>query len=320
MSELLSQDEVDALLDGVEDGAVASGAGGEAIAGSNGPYDLSCNNRRLNGWQKQLGLVDDNLGKCLGHSMLGLLHKTTEVNMEGVRMLRFSDFVDGLETPTGLNSFQLEPAGGIIMVAMDAHLVYSLVESFFGGAGRRVAIQSKGFTATERRVMQLGLKTILASVKRAWKQLESQQLSLCECEHNPQASAAFAPADVVMVRRYSIKFEGGGGELGLVMSGELVETLFEAGGVQRPPTSDNSEDVMRRRASDFRATVAGEVSGASVSLKQLLNMSCGDIIPIDSPELVDVTVNGVKKFSARVGEIDGRVGLSIVDPHEVSKS
>jgi flagellar motor switch protein FliM len=104
------------------------------------------------------------------------------------------------------------------------------------------------------------------------------------------------------------------------MSSSLVETLFQEGGQPRPlAIGNNSKAALRRRAEDFKASVAGEVSGAQLSLKQLLNLSCGDIIPVDSPEIVDVKVNGIKKFRARVGEIDGRVGLSILNSEEPSR-
>jgi flagellar motor switch protein FliM len=319
MTDLLSQDEVDALLSGVEEGAIDLSSTISKLAVGTAAFDLSCRSGQLNGWHKQLGLLDAKLGKHLGQSMLGLLHKTTQVSSEGMQVVRFETYLDGLETPTGLNTFQLQPAGGSLLVAMDARLVYSLVESFFGGAGRQAQVQAKSFTRTEQRVLQLGLKTILESIKSAWKQLENQQLELCESEHNPQASSAFAGSDVVMLRRYKLSFEGGGGELHLVMSSSLVETLFQAGGLPRPLAIGNSKVSLRRRAEDFKATVAGEVSGAQLSLKQLLNLSCGDIIPVDSPEIVDVKVNGIKKFRGRVGEIDGRVGLSIMNSDETSR-
>jgi flagellar motor switch protein FliM len=310
MSELLSKDEVDALLTGVEDGAVAIEDGERPAC------DMSLTSQRLNGWQKQLGLVDDNLGRCLGQRMLGLLHKPAQVSMEGVRLLRFGEYLDSLELPTGLSSFRLEPAGGVLMIVMDAHLVYSLVESLFGGHGRQVAIHSRGFSATEQRVMGLGLDSILDAVRGAWRQLEGQTFTACESEHNPQASSVFDAGEIVMIRRYSIRYEGGGGELCLVMSDDLVEALFRTGTVARPAAGNGGKDVMRRRAREFRATVAGVVSGVEVPLKQLLKLKRGDVLPIDSPEIVDVTVNGVKKFSARVGDVDGRVGLSIVSPEE----
>ena len=313
MSELLSKDEVDALLTGVEDGTVAAD-GGERPA-----YDMSLTSQRLSGWQKQLGLVDDNLGRCLAQRMLGLLHKPAQVTMDGVRLLRFGDYVDSLELPTGLSSFRLAPAGGVLMIAMDAHLVYSLVESLFGGHGRQVAIRSRGFSATEQRVLNLGLDSILGAVRTAWRQLNDQTFTACESEHNPQASTVFEAGEIVMIRRYSIRYEGGGGELGLVMSDDLVEALFRSGTIELRASENGGRDLIRRRARDLRATVAGVVSGVELPLKQLLKLSRGDVLPIQSPEVVDVTVNGVKKFTARVGDVDGRVGLSIVNPEEVSK-
>ncbi|MDJ0877670.1 MAG: FliM/FliN family flagellar motor switch protein [Halieaceae bacterium] len=310
MSDLLSEDEVDALLTDAEDGAAADADGPL-------PCDLSLINQRFSGWRKQLSLVDENLTRCLSQRLLGLLHKRTRVAVEGVQTLRFGDYIDSLELPTGLSSFRLEPAGSILMIAMDASLVYSLVESLFGGPGRRVAINSRGFSATEQRVLQLGLDTILEAVRKGWRQLEGQTLNLCESEHNPQASNVFDADDVVMIRRYSISYDGGSGELCMVMCSNLVEALFGSGHVEPEHPGDRRE-LLRARARDFNATVAGVVSGVELPLRQLLQLSRGDVIPIGSPEIVDVTVNGVKKFTARVGEIDKRVGLSIIHPEEES--
>ncbi len=309
MSDLLSKDEVDALLTGEED------VGAEAT-GEQRPYDLSLTSQRLSGWKKQLGLVDDNLGRCLGQRLLGLLHKPAHVAMEGVRLLRFNEYVDSLELPTGLTSFRLEPAGGVLMVVMDAHMVYSLVESMFGGHGRQVAIHSRGFSTTEQRVLELGLQSILAAVREAWRQLADQEFAVCESEHNPQASSVFEPDEIVMIRRYSIHYDGGGGELGLVMSDDLVEALFRTGTVHHAPAGNGGKELLRRRARELEATVAGVISGVELPLKQLLRLRPGDILPIESAEAVDVTVNGVKKFTALVGDVDGRVGLSITGLEE----
>lgn len=310
MSDLLSEDEVNALLTDTEG---ADAAGGEAPLAC----DLSLTNQRFSGWRKQLSLVDENLTRCLSQRLLGLLHKRTRVSMEGVQVLRFGDYIDSLELPTGLSSFRLEPAGGVLMIAMDANLVYSLVESLFGGPGRRVAISSRGFSATEQRVLQLGLKTILDAVRQGWRQLEGQTLTPCETEHNPQASSVFKLNDVVMIRRYSISYDGGSGELCMVMCSNLVEALFGSG-VAEPAQRGDRQATLRARARDFNATVAGVVSGVELPLRTLLRLSRGDVIPIDSPEIVDVTVNGVKKFTARVGEVDKRVGLSIISAEEES--
>jgi flagellar motor switch protein FliM len=309
MSDVLSQNEIDALLHGVEDGVVAQKSREEAHKDFE-LYDLTSGIYRVKGWIHDIKIVDERIQSNLSISLLGLLHKSVEVRRDEIRIQKFGEYIKTLYVPTSVNTFTLQGLSGYAAVVLDAKLVYALVNIFFGGvSARQVQIEGREFTLTEQRVIQLILKSIVEAIKGGWKALADVNFKLLETEMNPAAISAYSATDVLMVRPFRVNFDGGGGEIQL-MPGNVIDSIFKNKSNQI--AEQKAKAVLRKRALNFRTTVTGELSGATVSIGELFRLARGDIISFDSPERVDVMVNGVQKFKARMGEVNGKVGLKIL--------
>lgn len=164
----------------------------------------------------------------------------------------------------------------------------------------------------------LVLELVTGGIRAGWQRLESCSLECLGSETNPAACKAFAPMELMVLRRFKLEFAGGSGCVDVVLPAPAVDGLL--GETVVAPEENAVREFLQRRALGFRTTVTGELGGARVSLRRLLALSPGDIIPIDSPEQVNVKVNGVTRFTARVGEQDGRVGLCILDTVNESQS
>ena len=157
MSDILSQDEIDALLHGVdevEEEVVSSGAAPGAVA-----FDFSSQDRIVRGRMPTLELVNERFARHMRISLFNMMRRTAEVSINGVQMLKFGEYVHTLFVPTSLNMVRFRPLKGTALITMEARLVFILVENFFGGDGRYHAkIEGREFTPTERRIIQMLLK------------------------------------------------------------------------------------------------------------------------------------------------------------------
>ena len=166
MSDLLSQDEIDALLHGVdevEDEVVDNGTSGAAT------YDFSSQDRIVRGRMPTLELVNERFARHLRISLFNVMRRSAEISINGVQMIKFGEYVHTLFVPTSLNMVRFRPLKGTGLITMEARLVFILVDNFFGGDGRfQAKIEGREFTPTERRITQLLLKTVFEDYKEAW--------------------------------------------------------------------------------------------------------------------------------------------------------
>ena len=310
MSELLSQNEIDALLHGAKDGMFEADEVDDR--GSYELYDLSSGIHRTQGWSHDIKIVDERIQSNLSISLLGLLHKSVNVRRKDIQILKFGDYVKQLVVPTSVTTFTLKGYTGYSAIVMDAQLVYALVNIFFGGGSRQVDIEGKEFSATEQRVIQLVLKTIVEAFRTGWKALSEIEFIQTESEVNPSAITSYSDNDVLMIRPFSVEFDGGGGEVQIWMPGSTIDAIFKNKNSVETYEGTTREELLKSRSLNFKSIVSGEIKGASLNISELFSLVKGDIIPVDSPEKIDVKVNGVTKFQARMGELKGKVGLKII--------
>lgn len=310
MSDLLSQNEIDALLHGVgesepETAAVVSDDEYEL-------YDLTSGMHRVQGWAHEVKIVDERIQTNLSIRLLGLLHKSVEVKRGDIQITKYGEYVKSLYVPTSINTFSLTGMVGYSAIVLDAKLVYALVNVFFGGGTRPTQIEGREFTFTEQRVIKLILGTIIDAIKNSWKELSDVEFLAVETEMNPAHLSAYSNTDVLMIRPFKVEFSGGGGEVQLLMPGTVVDGIFRNRKSKIQEGEMTTKDIMRARAMSYETRVTGELSGAKLTIGEIFKLSKGDIIAVDSPEKVDVMVNGVAKFKARMGEVNGKVGLKVL--------
>lgn len=318
MNENLSQDEIDTLLSGVDSGDVdiesAETMTGEAIL-----YDLGSQDPIIRGRMPTLDMIYERFTKALGMSTFNLLRRTTEISATGVSMMKFSEYVKGLFMPTSLNMMSINPLRGTGMCVIDSKLVFAIVDNFFGGDGRYdTHIEASEFTPTERRMVQLLLDLIFADLKTAWEPVMALDFKFQSDEINPQYANIVSPTEVVVVSKFKIDLEGGGGEFHIVMPVAMLEPIRELldVGLQR-----DSEDVDHRWSNSLKEEmkeavieIGSSMGHTRLTLADVLNLNSGDVVPIEMPDLVTVRAGDVPIFRGVLGCSNGKNSVQFVAP------
>jgi flagellar motor switch protein FliM len=316
--DILSQDEIDALLHGVEDGKVETGGDKPLLDGQARPYDLASNERIVRGRMPTLEMINDRCARFFRTTIFNLLRRTAEISVSGVQTIKFSQYVHSLYVPTSLNMVRIRPLRGTGLVVFDPRLVFTLVDNFFGGDGRfYTKIEGRDFTPTERRVIQMLLTQVLKDFREAWAMIANLEFEYLSSEMNPQFANIVSPTEVVVVNSFHVELEGGGGDIHLTMPYAMIEPLREllAAGVQ-----SDVKEADDRWPTALRNEVKGAVVGldatlveTEITLGELMRLKAGDIIPIDLPKHVVARVEGVPLFSAQFGVSRGNAALKVVD-------
>ena len=313
--DLLSQDEIDALLHGVDDGKIETGGG--VGADGIGSYDLTSQDRIVRGRMPTLEMINERFARYTRISLFNLLRKAADVAVGGIQVVKYGEYVHTLFVPTSLNMVKFKTLRGTALIVLDARLVFKLVDNFFGGTGRHAKIEGREFTPTELRVVQKVLEQVFIDLKQAWKAVMPLDFSLLNSEVNPSLANIVSPSEAVVVSKFSIDLDGGGGELHITIPYSMIEPIRELldAGTQSDRGEVDERWVKALKEDILRATVDLECDLARVdmTLGEILGLEAGDIIPIDFPGEHVVTANGVPMFTAQLGSSRGNLAFQVVN-------
>jgi flagellar motor switch protein FliM len=311
MSDLLSQDEIDALLDGVEGGAVTTGNDEPLPPDAVISYDFTQQDRIVRGRLPTLEMVNDRFARFFRAGIFNVLRKTCEVSVLGVSMVKFTEYVHGLAVPSNLNLVRIKPLRGTALVLFEPRLVFTVIDNFFGGDGRYHArIEGRDFTATESRVIQIMLAELFTAMTEAWSPVLGLEFEYLNSEINPQFANIVSPTETVVVSRFHVELDGGGGEIHLTLPYAMVEpirTLLDAG-VQSDRVDGDGRwaELLQAEVLDAEVNLSSLLLEAKLSIGEFLHLRPGDVIPVQLPELATVYAEDVPVFRGRYGQSNGR--------------
>ncbi len=316
MSEILSQDEIDALLDGVDNGAVDTEP--EPAPGGVRPLDLTSQERIVRGRLPTLEMINERFARHFRVSLFNMLRRSPELSVVGVESLKFSEYLHKLYVPTNLNLIRVRPLRGMALLVLEPRLVFTVVDNFFGGDGRfRAKIEGREFTPTEMRVIHLLLKAAFADLTEAWAPVMALDFEHVQSEVNPHLANIVSPTEAVVVSRFKVELEGGGGDLHITLPYSMIEPLRDQlnAGMQsdRGEHDERWSRGMRMQLETAEVDIAGVLARPKVSLQELLNLQPGDVIPIGLPRQTELEVEGIATYRGEFGVVGGRYAVRIND-------
>ncbi len=316
MQDLLSQDEIDALLHGVDGGEV------ELEEDTDGPgvrgYDLSSNDRIVRGRMPTLEMINERFARYTRISMFNFLRRSADVASGGVQVMKFGEYVHTLYVPTSLNLVKIRPLRGTALFVLDAKLVFKLVDNFFGGDGRHAKIEGREFTPTEGRVVQLILSQVFTDMIEAWAPLHEIDFEYVGSEVNPAMANIVSPSEVVIVSTFHIELDGGGGDLHMTIPYSMIEPIREMldAGFQSDvdDVDERWQQSLREDILDARVPVHGTVVERDITLRQVAELKAGDVIPVEMPDDFILEANGIPVFRGKMGVSDENLAIKIIEP------
>ena len=313
--DVLSQDEIDALLHGVDSGDVDTDADA-AAPGEVRQIDLASHERIVRGRMPTLEMINERFARHFRISLFNMLRRTAEISVSGVKMLKFSEYLHTLYVPTSLNLVRVKPLRGTALFVVDPKLVFILVDNFFGGDGRFYnKVEGREFTPTEVRVIQMMLDQAFKDLHESWAPVMKVEFEYLNSEVNPQFANIVSPTEVVVVSTFHVELDGGGGDLHVTLPYSMVEPIRELldAGIQsdRVDVDERWTRSLREDMQQAEIEVDSALVETSISLRDVMRMRKGDVIAIDVPELVSLRVEGVPVFRGEFGISDGKKAVKI---------
>ncbi|NVL43927.1 flagellar motor switch protein FliM [Pseudomonas syringae pv. actinidiae] len=317
VQDLLSQDEIDALLHGVDDGMVQTDIASEP--GSVKSYDLTSQDRIVRGRMPTLEMINERFARYTRISMFNLLRRSADVAVGGVQVMKFGEYVHSLYVPTSLNLAKIKPLRGTALFILDAKLVFKLVDNFFGGDGRHAKIEGREFTPTELRVVRMVLDQAFIDLKEAWQAIMEVNFEYINSEVNPAMANIVGPSEAVVISTFHIELDGGGRRPAVTMPYSMIEPIREMLDAGFQSDLDDQDErwvnALKEDVLDVNVPLTTTIAQRQLPLRDILHMRPGDVIPVELSDTLVLRANGVPSFKVKLGSHKGKMALQVIEPN-----
>jgi len=321
MSQILTQEEVDALLRGISGGQIETEIEEEDDPSDVVLYDLASQDRIIRGRMPTLEMTNEKFARMFRTTLSSMLRKVVTVSAMSVDMIKFGEFLKTLPVPTSMHIFRMEPLRGNAIFVMESKVIFTLVDVLFGGAGKELfKVEGREFTAIETNLIKKVILSALSDLEKAWKpMLNDISVVYQRSEINPQFAQIVPPTDLVFVVDFEIEVEYISGILKLCIPYSTVEPIREKlqAGFQSEQLEVDKVWINRFRNNLMLAylDILIELGNTQISAKDAVNLKPGDVITLNQycTDPVNIFVEGTMKFQGYPGIYKGNQAVKITE-------
>jgi flagellar motor switch protein FliM len=310
----LSQEEVDALLKGVN-GDQDDAAAPEETSGVR-TYNLATQERIVRGRMPTLEIINERFARLLRVGLFNFLRRSAEVSVGSVRVSKYSEFIRNLVVPTNLNLVHMKPLRGTALMVFDPGLVFLLVDNLFGGDGRfHTRVEGRDFTQTEQRIILRILDIVFEAYTKSWEPVFPVEFEYIRSEMNTQFANIATPNEVVVSSTFTVELGSVSGQIHFCMPYSMIEPIRDAltSSLQGEALEVDKRWIrlMTQQIQIAEVELVATLGTGRASFDEILNMKVGDIIPLNVPEQIQATVDGVPVMDCTYGVLNGQYALKV---------
>ena len=313
--DFLSQDEVDALLKGVT-GESDDPASEESEDSGIRSYNLGTQERIVRGRMPTLELVNERFARYLRIGLFNYMHRNAEISVGPIRVQKYSEFIRNLVVPTNLNLVAAKPLRGTSLFVFDPNLVFLVVDNMFGGDGRfHTRVEGRDFTATEQRIIQGLLGVVFGEYSKAWKPVFDISFEYIRSEMNSQFANIATPSEIVVSTSFTLEFGGATADMHICFPYSMLEPirdlLYSTMQSDQLSTDKRWIGTLRKQLQGAEVEIVANLGSGQVSLRDILRLKVGDVIPITIPPLIEATVDNTQLMECSYGQQNGQYALRV---------
>lgn len=316
MSEsFLSQEEVDALLEGVT-GESQTSSEVAAESGDIRSYDMSSQERIVRGRMPTMEIVNERFARNFRVGLFNFVRRSPEISVGSVTVQRYSAFLRELAVPTNFNIVAMKPLRGNGLVVCEPALIFGVIDTLYGGVGKfQTRIEGRDFSATEQRVINRLVEVITTEYNKAWKGIYPLELEYQRSEMQPQFANVATPSEIVISTSFQLEIGEISGAIHFCFPYSTLEPIRDV--LYSSTQGDSVEvdrrwvNVLTREIQAAEVTMVAELARADATVEQLLAMRVGDFIELDREPLIEVTVDGVPIFECQYGTHNAKYAIRI---------
>ncbi len=318
MGNVLSQDEVDSLLNGISDGKVKTETDTPERGEGLKVYDFTSQAGPSLASMPALGTINERFVGFSRASLSAATRSVIDVTISSAESVPFDEFFHSIPLPSSLNIFKMAPLKGSALLVMEGPLVFAFVDTFFGGkGGGQVKPKGKDFTPIETRIIEKVIGIILGDLEHAWSDVHKIKMVLARSEMDPQFAAIAKPTDSVMVNKFMVELGNAAGNMTICIPHSSIEPLREKlrHGLQneKVEVDQRGRKHIQEKIKELAINVRCTLGMTKITGRELLEIKVDDVIPLEKGvnDLIIVSVEGIPKFKGFPGMRNNKQAIRI---------
>jgi flagellar motor switch protein FliM len=313
--QILSQDEVDALLQGIT-GESQKIVEEEVPTTGTRDYDLSNQERIVRGRMPTMEIVNERFARNIRLGLFNLIRKSPEVSIGGIKVQKFSAFLREIVVPTNFNIVNVRPLRGSGLIVCEPSLVFAVIDALYGGIGKfHTRIEGRDFSATELRVIQRLVDTVIVEYKKAWQGVYPVELEYQRSEMQPQFVSIASPSDIVVATSFALEIGDVTGTVHFCIPYSTLEpirdVLYSTTQGEAGEPDKRWINLLKTQIQSAEVQLVAELAHAPATVEQLLAFKPGDFIELDLDPMIQAVVDGVPVFDCHYGTSNNRYSIKI---------
>jgi flagellar motor switch protein FliM len=313
--QILSQDEVDALLQGIT-GESQKLEQEEAPTEGVRDYNLAQQERIVRGRMPTMEIVNERFARNIRIGLFNFIRKSPEVSVGSIKVQKYSAFLREIVVPTNFNIMAVKPLRGSGLIVCDPSLVFAVIDSLFGGMGKfHTRIEGRDFSPTELRVIQRLVEVIVAEYKKAWMGIYPVELEYQRSEMQPQFANIATPSEIVVATNFTLEVGESSGSIHFCVPYSTLEPIRDV--LYSTIQGDSVEpdrrwvNLLKQQIQAAEVDLVAELAHAPATVEQLLAFKPGDFIELDLDPLIQAKVDGVPVFDCHYGTSNNRYSVKV---------
>lgn len=320
MTEVMSQNEIDALLNALSSGELDVKEIQEIDDSKKvKKYDFK-NPQKISKEQlRTLEIIHENFARHLQTFLTGYLRAPVKINILTVDQFAYSEFNNSLSNPAFLSIIDFNPLNGQIVIDMSTNIIYTIIDRLLGGDGASKQ-ETRSFTEIELSLLKRMMKNIVKDIKEAWNNVVELRPILEKIETNPQFAQIVPPNETIALITMSIEIGQVEGMMNVCIPYILLEPILDKLNTKFWFTtsvkeySKEDELAIKARILNTKVPVVAYLGHSNILVKDVLSMEPGDIVKLENNDnLIPIKVGSNTKFKGEIGQINNKVAVKIVE-------
>ena len=313
--QILSQDEVDALLQGIT-GESQKLEEADAPQGGVRDYNLASQERIVRGRMPTLEIINERFSRNIRLGLFNLIRKSPEVAIGTTKVQKYSAFLREIVVPTNFNIVAVRPLRGSGLIVCDPTLVFAVIDALFGGAGKyHTRIEGRDFSPTELRIITRLVEVITTEYKNSWQGIYPLELEYQRSEMQPQFATIAAPSEIVVTSSFTLEIGDTSGTIHFCIPYSTLEPIRDVLFTNMQGDSNEPDrrwvNLLKEEIQSATVELVAELATAPATVEQLLSFKPGDFIELDLHPDIQAKVSGVPILDCHYGTSNGKYALKI---------
>jgi flagellar motor switch protein FliM len=313
--QILSQDEVDALLQGIT-GESQKLEQEQVDEGAIRNYDISSQERIVRGRMPTMEIINERFARNIRIGLFNFIRKSPEIAIGSIKVQKYSAFLREIVVPTNFNIVSVRPLRGSGLIVCDPTLVFAVIDALFGGAGKyHTRIEGRDFSPTEQRIIGRIVEVITIEYKKAWHGIYPLELEYQRSEMQPQFANIATPSEIVVATSFTLEIGDTSGTIHFCIPYATLEPIRDVlySTIQGDAAEPDKRwvNLMKQQIQSAQVELIAELAQAPATIEQLLAFKVGDFIELDLQQAIQAKVVGVPVFDCNYGTSNGKYALKV---------